>query len=391
MAWNEPGGNGKDPWGNRKNEDGPPDLDELVKKMQDKLGGLLGGGNNDGQGGGSNKSGGDGFTMPPPKLLAVILVIGLLIWAAFGLYIVQPAERGVQLLFGEYAGPPTEQGLNWFFPYPVGKVYKVNVEEVRAFPHRALMLTQDENIVAVELEVQYNVADAAAYLFNVRSPDMTLQQATESALREVVGTTKMDDVLTIGRAEAAALTKDLTQEMLDRYDAGLLVRSVNMQNAQPPEAVQAAFADVIKAREDEERHKNTAQAYANEVIQKAGGDADRMRQEAEGYKAQVIAHAEGEAHRFESIMAEYQKAPEVTRERLYLETVQNVLSNSSKIMLDTKNSSPLMYLPLDKMLGRGTDLAPATAENSSTFRPNPTVSEPEQINRRIRSPRSPRQ
>ena len=368
MAWNEPGGNGKDPWGHRQNEQGPPDLDELVKKMQDKLGGLFGGGNDGGDSGGRKMGGSGGY-----QGIAIIAVVLLMLWGLFGLYTVQPAERGVVMLFGRYV-TTTEQGLNWFFPYPVGSVFKVNVEEVRSVKHKALMLTRDENIVSVELEVQYNVSNARDFLFNVRDPDLTLHQATESALREVVGNTRMDDVLTVGRTEAAASTKTLIQEMLDRYSAGLGVRGVNMQNAQPPEAVQAAFADVIKAREDEERHKNTAEAYANEVIQKAGGESDRMRQEAEAYKAQVIAHAEGETQRFLSIMNQYQKAPQVTRERMYLETVEDVLANTSKIVVDMKQGNSLMYLPIDKLLSNG-GAAPTSEERASeeTYRPNPAV------------------
>ncbi len=350
MAWNEPGGNGKDPWGHRNNDQGPPDLEEIARKMQEKLGGLFGGG------GGSGDDGpGTGQSLTPRAL--GFIVIGLLIlWSLFGFYTVQPAEKGVELMFGKF-NRVTEQGLHWHVPYPVETVVKVNVEEVRAVKHKATMLTQDENIVNVELVVQYKVKDAEDYLFNVRDPDDTLRQATESALREIVGTSKMDDVLTSGRNVAAADTKTLLQEILDRYLAGLDVRSVNMQNAQPPEAVQAAFADVIKAREDEERLKNTAEAYANEMVQKAGGMADRLRQEAEAYKAQVVARAEGETRRFLSVWREYAKAPEITRERLYLETMESVLSRSSKLLLDTnrEGTPPLLYLPLDKLMGATSD------------------------------------
>lgn len=339
MAWNEPGGNGKDPWGQRKNEPGPPDLDELVKKMQDRLRGFLGGAES-----------GD----KPPSSFALsslgwIFFLLLLAWSLFGFYTIQPAERGVELRFGKY-DRTTEQGLHWHIPYPVEEVIKVNVEEVRAWKQKSIMLTQDENIVDVELVVQYQVKEAENYLFNVYEPDDTLRQATESALREVVGTSRMDDVLTSGRDLAAAQMKQLLQEILDRYNTGLLVRSINMQNAQPPEAVQTAFADVIKAREDEERLKNTAEAYANEVVQKAGGMADRLRQEAEAYKVQVVAYAEGETKRFLSVLVEYQKAPAITRQRLYLETIEAVLSNSSKILLDLKNAPSLTVLPLDKLL-----------------------------------------
>jgi membrane protease subunit HflK len=356
MAWNEPGGNGKDPWGNRKNEQGPPDLDELIKKMQDRLGGLFGGGGSSKGSGGDNTSG----EAPNFRLYGIVAGIVLVLWLIFGgLYIVQPAEQGLETRFGKYT-QTTEQGLNWHIPYPIEDVVKINVQEVRATPHKAIMLTQDENIVDIELVVQYRVKDPVAYQFNVREADETLHQATESALREVVGTSKMDDVLTSGRDLAASRAKLLIQEILDRYSAGLEVRSVNMQNAQPPEAVQAAFADVIKAREDEERSKNTAQAYANEIVQKAGGAADRLRQEAEAYKSQAVALAEGETRRFLSVLAQYAKAPEITRQRLYLESVEQVLSNSSKIMVDVDKGNQIMYLPLDRLISGGAEHAPAS-------------------------------
>ncbi|HEC85299.1 MAG TPA: FtsH protease activity modulator HflK [Thioploca sp.] len=253
MAWNEPGGNGKDPWGHRKNESGPPDLDDIVQKIQDKLSDLFGGGkgkgsDHDGQGGG-----GKGLSWSVIAFLAVIL---LTIWSLFGFYIVQPAEIGVVTQFGRYKGM-TQDGLNWHWPYPIEQVEKVNVKEVRAVTHKALMLTKDENIVEIELVVQYLVNNAKDYLFNVREPDNTLLQATESSLREVVGTSNMNGVLTSERTRVAVETKDLIQTIVDRYQTGLEVIQVNMQNAQPPAAVQAAFADVIKAREDEERSKKS--------------------------------------------------------------------------------------------------------------------------------------
>ena len=348
MAWNEPGGNGKDPWGHR-NDQGPPDLDELVKKMQEKLGGLFGGNasKNGDPGGGGGVS---GNALNPRNILIILLAI-LLVWSLFGFYTVQPAYQGVVLRFGKFVRT-AEQGLNWHVPYPIESVVKVNIEELRALRHRALMLTRDENIVEVELVVQYQVSDASDYLFNVQDPDNTLHQATESALREIVGNSKMDDVLTSGRAEVAEATKGLTQETLNRYATGLVVRSVNMQNAQPPEEVQDSFADVIKAREDEERVKNKAEAYRNEIVQKAGGIADRMIQEAEAYRAQVVEHALGETRRFSSVLAEYKKAPDITRERLYLETMESVLSSSSKVVLNMKQANPLLLLPLEQMLGR---------------------------------------
>ncbi|ALG67693.1 FtsH protease activity modulator HflK [Beggiatoa leptomitoformis] len=345
MAWNEPGNNGnKDPWGHRKNEQGPPDLDEILKKIQDKLNSLFGGGSG-GSGMGNMGDMGKGLSW---SLLAMIAVGLLFLWSMFGWYVVQPAEQGVETRFGRYINTTT-QGLNWHFPYPIESVQKVNVEQVRAITHRALMLTQDENIVDIELVVQYRVANARDYLFNVNDPDGTLQQATESSLREVVGTSEMEKVLTSERDKVTLKTKDLIQVIIDRYKTGLVVISVNMQNAQPPTAVQAAFADVIKAREDEERDKNRAQAYANGVLQRATGQSELLRQEAQAYKAVVIARAEGQTQRFLSILTEYEKAPEITRKRLYIETIESVLSNSTKVMVDVKGGNNVMLLPLDKL------------------------------------------
>lgn len=342
MAWNEPSGNGnKDPWGHRRNEQGPPDLDEIFKKWQEKLKRLFGG-----KFSGSNSSGGD---VNLGGVFAVLVLI-LLVWSAFGFYTVQPAEQGVETYFGSYTRT-TQQGLHWHIPYPIEAVQKINVEQMRAVTHKALMLTQDENMVEIELVVQYNIKPDGAkdYLFKVNSPDNTLHQATESALREVIGNGKMDEVLTGQRDRVASDTKKSLQNILDRYETGLQVASVNMQNAQPPEAVQDAFADVIKAREDEERIKNKAQAYANEINQQAGGYAEKLRQEAQAYKAQVTARAEGETQRFISILNEYNKAPEITRKRIYLESMETVMSNTSKVLMDSKNGNNLMYLPLDRL------------------------------------------
>ncbi len=365
MAWNEPSGNNKDPWGHRKNEQGPPDLEEIIKKLQAKLNGLFGGG----QGGQSPSNGGEKTGDSASwAAVGIFIIIALIVWSLFGFYVVQPAEQGVETRFGRYT-QTTLQGLNWHIPFPVEEVQKVNVEQVRAFNHKAQMLTRDENIVNVELVVQYRVSNTKDYLFNVADPDKTLHHATESALREVVGSTTMERVLTVDRDRVALDTKQLLQAILDRYQTGLNITSVNMQNAQPPEAVQAAFADVIKAREDEERDKNRAQAYSNEVIQRAGGESERLRQEAQAYKAQVVARAEGETQRFISILTEYEKAPEVTRQRLYLETMESILSNSNKVMMDSANNgnNNVMVLPLDKLLG-GTSMSvtPAVAVPSLT-------------------------
>jgi len=311
MAWNE-----------------PPDLDEIVKKVQDKLSGLFGGGNSStgsGDGGGS-----EGLSWSAIGFIAVILLV---IWGLFGFYTVQPAELGVITRFGRF-DRIAQQGLNWRWPYPVEQVQKVNVEKVRSISHKALMLTKDENIVEIEVVVQYSLTDAKAYLFEVLDTEDTLRQATESALREVVGTSNMDAVLTSERTRVAADTKKLIQEIVNRY--------------------QTAFDDVIKAREDQERSKNKAHAYANEVVEKAKGDADQLREQARGYKAQVIARSEGETRRFLSILKEYERAPQITRQRLYLESMESVLSNTSKVMVDVQGGNNLLVLPLNQLLGNTT-------------------------------------
>ena len=366
MAWNEPGGNGsKDPWGHRKKEQGPPDLEELVKKMQDKLASLFGGGGNNGKGSRNDQEG------PSWSFIGFIAILLLVIWGAFGIYTVQPAEQGVVTRFGRF-DRITQDGLNWHLPAPIERVQKVNVEQVRAVNHKALMLTKDENIVEIELVIQYHVINVEEYLFKVREPDKTLLQATESALREIVGTSRMDAVLTSERERVALETKNLIQEIIDRYQTGLKVTSVNMQNAQPPAAVQAAFTDVIKAREDQVRSQNQAQAYKNEVVENARGVADRLEQEAQGYRAQVIAHAEGETRRFLSILKEYERAPEITRQRLYFESMESVLSNTSKVMVDIQAGNNLLVLPLNQLIGRTTQ--------SLTNRPNITPSTPSVMN-----------
>jgi membrane protease subunit HflK len=358
MAWNEPGGSGgRDPWGGRDQEQqGPPDLEEVVKRLQERLGGLFGG---KGGGGAARRGGG-------PRAAGIWLVVAVLLAlvALSGLYIVDPAERGVVLRFGRYVDTTTP-GLHWRIPFIEG-VEIVNVEQIRnvevgyrsgrsgpqtaSVPREALMLTQDENIVDVQLAVQYRVKSAPDYLFNVRDPDLTLRNVTESAVREVIGKSAMDFVLTEGRAEIAARTEQLIQDIIDRYKTGLQVTSVNMQNAQPPEEVQAAFADAIKAREDEQRQKNEAEAYSNDILPKARGAAARRLEEANAYRSRVIAQAEGEASRFSQVLAEYKKAPEVTRERLYLDAMQDVLSDTGKVLVDVQQGGNLLVLPLDQLM-----------------------------------------
>jgi membrane protease subunit HflK len=367
MAWNEPGGNGnQDPWGHKKNEQGPPDLDEVFQKIQNKMGNIFGNGSNNNSDGGNGNNDGGSLSWSAIGFLAVIF---LLIWSLFGFYIVQPAELGVVTQFGRYK-ETTEQGLNWHLPYPIETVEKVNVEQVRAINHRALMLTKDENIVVIELVVQYRIKNAENYLFKVDNPEDTLQQATESALREIVGSSKMDDVLTSERTRVALQTKEVIQNIIDPYEVGLTVTSVNMQNAQPPAAVQAAFADVIKAREDQERSKNKANAYANQVIERAKGTADRLIEEAEAYKAQVTAQSLGDTQRFLSVLKEYEKAPDITRQRLYLETMESVLSKTSKVMVDIKSGNNVMLLPLDKFLDRKPEIDTTPLSNITESNPS---------------------
>ena len=359
MAWNEPGKSGQDPWGNggnsgKKEEPKGPnkrneqDIDELLKKAQQMFGGA-GGKFNGGLGG----IGG-----------GVILLVILVVWLLSGIYIVDTAERGVVTRFGafvEITGP----GPHWHMPYPIENVRKVNVDRIRTAEigyrsdaqNRAgsvlaesLMLTRDENIVDVRIAIQYRVQNAADYLFNVNDPDESLRAAAESAIREIVGKNSMDFVLTQGRNEVVALVRELTQSNLDTYQAGLLITSVNLQDAQPPEQVQAAFADVVKAREDRERLINEAEAYSNKILPEARGQAARIVEEAQAYRDQVVARAEGQASRFDSVVAEYKKSPQVMRERLYLETMSSVLSNTSKVLLGAEGGNNLMYLPLDKMM-----------------------------------------
>jgi len=340
MAWNEPGGNkNQDPWGNRGGDQGPPDLDEVIRKFQKKLGGLFGG-SGGGSGGGSSTGG---------LSIGLILVVILAIWMLTGFYKVEEAERGIVLRFGKHV-ETTQRGLHWHLPRPIEKVEKVNVVERHQFPVKAVMLTQDENIVDVEGTVQYQVVDAAKYKFNVEFPETTLAQATESALRQVIGRSKMDFVMTEGRDEIAARIKSNIQEIIDDYGAGLEVIEVNLQEANPPQPVRDAFQDVTQAREDRERLINEAQAYRNEVLPRARGQSARLREEADGYKQEVIARAEGEAQRFSQLLKEYLKAPNVTRDRIYLDTVESVLSNASKIMVDVKGGNNLLYLPLDKII-----------------------------------------
>jgi modulator of FtsH protease HflK len=347
MAWNEPGGGGnkpKDPWGG--GDQGPPDLDEALKNLQDKLGGLFGGKGGSGKGGGSSSSGLSGV------MLAILIAGAAVVWGLSGFYQIDQQERAVVLRFGEYL-ETVQPGLQWN-PPGIDEVIKVNTTKVRSASMREIMLTQDENIVEVRLSVQYVINDPEKFVLKVRDPERSLQHATQSALRHVVGGTSMDLVLTEGREQIGIEVEDRLQEYLDLYETGILVSKVNVDESKPPSQVQAAFDDVIKAREDEERVKNEAQAYANGIVPEARGGAQRQIEEASAYKEQVIANAEGEAERFTKLLAEYKKAPEVTRERLYLDAMQGVLSNTSKVMVDVEGGNNVMYLPLDKLAGKST-------------------------------------
>lgn len=348
MAWNEPGPNGRDPWnqGNRNSGDqGPPDLDAMLKKLKARLTG--------------NRSGGGGGAAPRVAGGAgVVLAVVALLWMLSGFYIVDEQQQGVVFRFGAFAGV-SEPGPRWHLPWPIETVEKVKLTEVRNIADRAVMLTQDENIIDVDLSVQYRVKSAFDFVVNLDDPELTLRQATKAAVREVVGQNLMDTILTEGRQAIADKTKVLLQERLDEYKSGLVVNEVNLKQVQPPEAVQAAFQDAIRAREDLERKKNEAQAYANDRLPKARGTAARNLAEATAYRDQVVARAEGDAARFSALLAEYRKAPQVTRERLYLDTMQEVLGRTNKVVVDVNKANPNFYLPLDQLLkSKPVELAP---------------------------------
>jgi membrane protease subunit HflK len=366
MAWNEPGGSGgKDPWGGRNNEQGPPDLDEVVKKLQDKFNGLFGGGSN--RGGGSTTTPGTGMGAGGIGIVVVLLAV---VWGVSGFYTIQEGIRGVVMQFGAYK-ETTMPGLHWY-PRFIQSVERVEVDNVRSIElgfrgDESLMLTQDENIIDIKFAVQYQVKDARDYLFNVRDPDETLRQAMETSVREIVGKSEMDFIITGGRADVVDRAQVLMQTILDQYQTGLVISSLNMQDAQAPQQVQGAFADAVKAREDEVRFKNEAEAYSNDVLPKARGQAARLLEEANAYKEQVIAEAEGETKRFLSVLEQYKKAPSVTRKRLYLDTIESVLSQSSKVVVDTKGNNNLLYLPLDKLMQRDPEAAARLSKPGSSY------------------------
>lgn len=369
MAWNDPD------WG-KKNSGGPPDLDELWRKFNQKLNAMFGG---------KMPSGGGDAPMGTKTFggMGLIAALALLVWISSGFYIVNAGERGVVLRFGKFL-EATESGPRWHLPYPFESVEVVNVEQVRTVEvgyrnnvkskvlKESLMLTDDENIIDIQFAVQYILKSPEDFLFNNRNPEDAVLNVAETAIRQIVGKSKMDFVLYEGRAEVAARATKLMQEILDRYKTGISISKVTMQNAQPPEQVQAAFDDAVKAGQDRERQKNEGQAYANDVVPKARGAAARLLEEANGYKQRVIASAEGDASRFKQIVSEYNKAPAVTRDRLYLDAMQTILSSTSKVLIDQKGGNNLLYLPLDKLIQQSASDA-SVAKPMTLPEPAPSV------------------
>ena len=348
MAWNEPGG-GKDPWGGNRNEQGPPDIDEALKKLKEKFSMFGSGG---GSGGPSLKS-----------LLPMALLVLLAIWGLLGVYQVDAKEETVILRLGKYHDTATS-GLRWNPPL-IDSRTTVGVTEERQYSTRGLMLTQDENIVEVALSVQYNVESARDFVLSIKSPELSLQLATDSALRHVVGSTGLDGVISTEREQVALATQEKLQNLLDLYSSGIRVVKINIEDAKPPNEVKAAYDDVIEAREDLERLVNEAQAYSNGVIPEARGEAQRLREEAQGYLSQVVSKSQGEANRFIKLLTEYQKAPEVTRKRLYIDAIEQVMTNSTKILVDTESGNNMLYLPLDKLGQQGGTISSRGAETNS--------------------------
>ncbi|HHQ4553638.1 TPA: FtsH protease activity modulator HflK [Aeromonas veronii] len=339
MAWNEPGNNGKDrdPWGNNGKNQGPPDLDEMLRKVSRRFGGLFGGG----------KSGGDIGRFG----ISIALVVAVVVWVVSGFYTIREAERGAVLRFGKFSHI-VEPGLRWK-PTFIDQVIPVDVESVRSLPASGFMLTQDENVVRVEMDVQYRVVNPEQYLFSVTNADESLGQATDSALRYVVGHTRMDDVLTTGREKVRQETWQVIDGIIEPYQMGLQIVDVNFLPARPPEEVKDAFDDAISAQEDEQRFIREAEAYAREVEPKARGSVKRLEQEAEAYKSQIVLKAQGEVARFNELLPQYQAAPELTRERIYLETMEELYQQANKVVVDMPaGNNSMIYLPLDKLSGK---------------------------------------
>lgn len=363
MAWNEPGNNGKDrdPWGGGGNrgggDQGPPDIDEVIKNLTKKFNSLFGGGSGGSGSSGSSSSGG-GFS---GGMIAGLVLVAVVVWGFMGFYIVDESERGVVLRFGRVMDAIVQPGLHWNPPL-VDEVSIVNVSRLNAKTYEnSSMLTTDENIIDIDVTVQYVIEEPKNYVIAVEDPERSLDNASESAIRHEVGSNFMDQILTTGRAAMADAIEERLQDYMDAYTTGIRISQVNVVNAQPPTAVQPAFDDVIRAREDEQRAQNQAQQYANQVIPEARGEAQRQIEQANAYKEQVIAEAEGDASRFDQLLTEYAKAPEVTRERMYIDSIQDVMTASSKIMVDVEGGNNMLYLPLDRLMQQG----------AATFNANP--------------------
>ena len=368
MAWNEPGDKNKNPWGNQKGN--KSELDDLIKDFISSLKTLFG-----------NKGSGP-IDPSSKKNIGMVAAAVLAIYLLFGIYIVNDGERGVVLQFGKF-NEITTPGPHWI-PLIIQSVEIVDVANIRSTQQKAVMLTEDENIVSINFAIQYDVKDASDFIFNVRDPDVTLRQAGESAIREILGKNKMDFIITDGREAVASDTKELLQSILDFYKSGINVQTVNILEAQPPEQVQDAFSDAIKAREDEQRYINEAEAYRNEIIPLARGEAKQIVEEAKAYRVKLIKSAEGEASRFRQLYSEYKKAPEVTRERLYLEAVESVLENTSKVMIDVDGGNNLMYLPLDKIIKPSTS---STAKENDNRNDESSFSDKLNLDRNTFDPR----
>jgi len=391
MSLNDPnwGRGSRGPQGPGGGNQGPPDLDELWRNFNRKLGDLFG----RRKGGGDLPPGGGPSSWQFGGGASVLILLVLGVWLASGFYIVDAASRAVVLTFGRYA-QETEPGLRWRMPWPIQSHELVNLQSVRTLEvgyrnnvrtkvlKESLMLTDDENIVDLQFAVQYTVKDARDFIFNVRRPDESAMQIAETAMREVIGKSKMDGILYETREAIAIRARQLMQSIHDRYGTGIAVSTVTIQAAQPPEQVQAAFDDAVKAGQDREKQKNEGQAYANDVIPRARGNASRLQQESEGYKQRVIASAEGDASRFKQVLAEYSKAPAVTRERIYLETIQQVLSSTNKIVMDYRGSGNILYLPLDKLMQQGGAALPSEAQAAQ--RPSPSEPAPAEASPRSR-------
>jgi len=361
MAWND------------NNNQTPPELDEVIKDFKNKFNSTFGG----------KSSGNSGASKAAKGSFKYIFILAFIVWMATGIYIIDPAERGVVLRFGAFQ-TSTTQGPHWHIPYPIESVYKVNVEQVRSaeigfrnaqnsysggVSSESLMLTRDENMVDVKLAVQYKIANAQDYLFNVSNPELTLSHVVQSIIRQVVGDDTMDFVLTTGRDQVAQDVKMASQSLINDYGLGIQITAVTMQDAQPPVQLKPAFDDVVKAREDEQRYINEARAYANDIVPKARGASQRLLAEAEAYKSEVVSKSEGEAYRFTQILTEYTKAPGVTKERLYRETLEDVLSNTNKVIVDS-NSNSLMYLPIDQLIN--SNKVSRSGSNTSTYNQTPS-------------------